>query len=155
MTRDELKERIQSAYDAYLDKLDAIAKAAGTYPSSPREIQHDPDTRVAAALAWVKFKHEQDEFNDEFNAPRDAAALAREKAKQMGSLIATRLSQARDNLVQASLNLKNEHKRIDAMRRAGIPVTPDEAAGIIAKAQAQIDHWQSEIDRLKTEMPSD
>ena len=37
------------------------------------------------------------------------------------------------------------------MKGAGIKVTPEEENQIIAAAQAQVDHWQDEVDRLAPE----
>ena len=81
-------------------------------------------------------------------APRDARALEREKAKSDEDKAVVRLGQARENLAQAQRNLGNEDARINAMRGAGIVVTDAEADHIIETAQAQVDHWDAEVDRL-------
>ena len=149
MTRDELKAEIDELYDEYLDALDKLAEEAGIAPASPREVQDNPATSAAAAAAWATFQHRQDELNAEYFAPRDANALAREKAAQAVDDQAVHLRQAQANLEQAYSFLDQERRRVAAMRSAGIVVTAAEEAGIIAAAQAKIDHWQQEVDGLR------
>ena len=148
-TKDELKLKITAAYDAYLDKIEALGNENGIVPPSPRQVQDDPRTHAAAAKLWAAFNAEQDRLNAEYFAPRDAAALRREKAKQNGTADAVRKAQANANLLDAEANFDREENRILAMRHAGITVTEVEAAHIIETAQAQVDHCQEELDRLK------
>ena len=54
MTRQELKEKVNEAYDRYLDKIDALAVEFGIVPGSVRQVDNDPRTRVAASEAWHK-----------------------------------------------------------------------------------------------------
>ena len=153
MTRRELKRAIDAAHDDYLGVLDSIAHLAGCFPASPRQLQENPETRGAAARAWASFKAKQDELNQEYFAPRDAAALEREKAEHEAETNQVRLRQAYGNRNEAVNNLNHERDRIDSMRDAGIAVSDDEAAQILATAQAQIDHWIAEIDRLAAAQP--
>ena len=81
-TKDELKLKITAAYDDYLDKIEALGNEHGIEPPSPRQVQDNPDTHAAAAKLWAEFSAEQDRLNAEYFAPRDAAALAREKTKE-------------------------------------------------------------------------
>ena len=149
MTRAELKQLVDAAYDDYLDELDHIAEEAGlTLPASPRQVQDDPETHDAAAAAYAVFQHRQDELNDEYFAPRDARATERRKAKDGEHHRIILLAQAQENISEARLFLRQEETRIDAMHRAGIEVTDAEAAGIIAAAQAKIDHWRAVIVQL-------
>ena len=148
MTRLELKREINLALDQYLAELDTIAKQAGCYPASARQLQANPETRKVAARAWAAFDARQDELNQEYFAPRDAAALARDKAEHEVEKNHDRLRQAYENRVQAVRNLNNERDRISEMRYAGIKVSDDEVAQIVATARAQVDHWAAEIDRL-------
>ena len=148
-TKSELKLKISAAYDAYLDAIEALGHQFGISPPSPRQVQDDPRTHAAAAKLWATLQHEQDDLNAEYFAPRDAAALARKKAEQAGTADAAREAQAQANLQEAMGNMSREASRILAMRAAGITVTADEEAEIIDTAQAQVDHCQEEVDRLK------
>ena len=118
-------------------------------PPSPRQVQDDPRTHAAAAKLWAEFSAAQDRLNAEYFAPRDAAALAREKAKEGGNANASREAQAEANLEEAWDNMGREKIRILAMQAAGITVTDEERAHIIQTAQAQVDHCQEEVARLK------
>ena len=68
MTRQELKEKVNDAYDRYLDKIDALAVGYGIVPGSVRQVDNDPRTRVVASEYWHKFLHEQDVLNQEYFA---------------------------------------------------------------------------------------
>ena len=68
MTRQELKEKVNEAYDRYLDKIDALAVEFGIVPGSVRQVDSDPRTRPDAMLDWHKFLHEQDVLNQEYFA---------------------------------------------------------------------------------------
>ena len=68
MTRQELKEKVNEAYDRYLDKIDDLAVTFGIVPGSVRQVDSDPRTRVAASLDWHAFLHEQDVLNQEYAA---------------------------------------------------------------------------------------
>ena len=150
-TKAELKLKITAAYDGYLDKIEALGNQYQIVPPSPRQVQDDPRTHAAAAKLWAAFQHEQDDLNAEYFAPRDAAALARKKAEQAGTADAARESQAESNLKEAMDNLVRERRRIVSMRDAGITVTDEERKHIIETAQAQVDHCQEEVDRLKAQ----
>ena len=147
-TKAELKQKTDFALSEYYDELDKIAADAGMTISSTRAIQENPDTRQAGAAAWAQFKARQDELEREYMAPRDAAALRHEKAEHDAAKHDALLDQAYDNLEWAIKNLNNERNRLAAMRDAGIVVSSDEADQIKTTAQAQIDHWSAEIDRL-------
>ena len=134
MTKDELKLKITAAYDVYLDAIEALGNAHDIVPPSPRQVQDDPRTHAAAAKLWAAFNAEQDRLNAEYFAPRDAAALAREKTKEGFNTDALREGQARQNLIQAQDHEYREEKRILAMRAAGITVTDEEEAHIIETA---------------------
>ena len=118
-TKEELKLKITAAYDAYLDKIEALGNAYDIEPPSPRKVQDDPRTHAYAAKLWAAFNAEQDRLNAEYFAPRDAAALAREKAKEGGNADAAREAQAEANLTEAENNEYREKKRISAMRESG------------------------------------
>ena len=150
-TKDELKLKVSVAYDDYLDKIEALGSEYFIEPPSPREVQDDPRTHAAAAKLWAAFNAEQDRLNAEYFAPRDAAALAREKAKRNNTTNAVREAQANANLLEAKNNLGREEERIFAMRHAGITVSEAQAAHIIETAQAQVDHCQEEVDRLNAQ----
>ena len=147
LTEFDVKMLVDEAYDRYLDVLAKLAFDHGFAPASSREVQDDPRTRAAAAQAYAAFSREQDEINAQYFAPRDAHALAKEKAKEEGNTHAVLCSQAQGNLEQAESNLDREDQRITAMRHAGIEVTDAEATEIIARAQGEVDHWQSEADK--------
>ena len=150
-TKDELKLKITAAYDSYLDAIEALGNEYGIQPPSPRQVQDDPRTHADAANLWAAFNTEQDRLNAEYFAPRDAAALAREKAEKNGTADAARENQAEENLLEAENNMDREAQRIIAMKSAGITVTDEEVDHIIETARAQIDHCQEEVDRLKKE----
>ena len=149
LTREKLKELINEAYDDYLDKLDELAEDADIAPASPRQVQDNPATHAAAARAYAAFEQRQNELNAKYAAPRDAAALAREKAASDEQTRATQLAQAQENLQQAEDFQMQEYARIQAMRSAGIKVSADESAGISAAAQAKVDHWSQVVDDLQ------
>ena len=46
MTRQELNEKVNDAYDGYLDEIDALATEFGIVPGSVRQVDNDPRTRV-------------------------------------------------------------------------------------------------------------
>ena len=94
MTRQELSEKIQAAYDHYLDQLDDLAKQEDMYPASPRTLQDDPRTSKEAAELWIRFSTQQNELNQEFFAPLDAHALAKQKAKNKAENLQAHLAQA-------------------------------------------------------------
>ena len=56
MTRQELKEKVNEAYDRYLDKIDALAVEYGIeYRGSVRQVDSRPaHPRIAASEAWHK-----------------------------------------------------------------------------------------------------
>ena len=129
-TKDELKLKITAAYDDYLGKIEVLGTEYAIVPPSPRQVQDDPRTHAAAAKLWAEFSTEQDRLNAQYFAPRDAAALAHEKAEQTGTADAAREAQAKANLSEAICrHMERERNRIDAMRHAGITVTADEEAG--------------------------
>ena len=68
MTRQELKEKVNDAYDGYLDEIDALAVEYGIVPGSVRQVDNDPRTRVRASGEWHTFLHEQDVLNQEYAA---------------------------------------------------------------------------------------
>ena len=68
MTRQELKEKVNEAYDRYLDKIDDLAVGFGIVPGSVRQVDSDPRTRIAASEDWHLFLHEQDVLNQEYAA---------------------------------------------------------------------------------------
>ena len=152
MTKDELKLKITAAYDDYLDKIEALGNDHAIMPPSPRQVQDDPRTHAAAAKLWAEFNTAQDRLNAEYFAPRDAAALRREKAEQTGKADAVREAQAEANLLDAEANRDREELRVIAMKAAGITVTDEEEAHIIETAQAQVAHCQEEVDRLKAKV---
>ena len=94
-TKEELKLKITAAYDDYLDAIEALGNEHGIMPPSPRQVQDDPRTHAAAAHLWAAFSTEQDRLNAEYFAPRDYAALRREKAEQAGNADAARKAQAK------------------------------------------------------------
>ena len=85
------------------------------------------------------------------DATKDAHALARQKAESEADTTKVLYAQALDNLVEAKNNVNRERDRIRAMKGAGITVTPEEENQIIATAQAQVDHWEEEVERLAPE----
>ena len=68
MGRQELKEKVNDAYDRYLDKIDDLAVTFGIVPGSVRQVEADPRTRLAASKDWHDFLHEQDVLNQEYAA---------------------------------------------------------------------------------------
>ena len=150
-TKEELTLKITAAYDDYLDKIEALGNENGIVPPSPRQVQDDPRTHAAAAHLWAEFSTEQDRLNAEYFAPRDAAALRREKADKEGTGNIAREGQAEGNLMEAEDNVGREERRIASMRAIGITVTDEEEAHIIETAQAQVAHCQEEVARLKAQ----
>ena len=72
MTRKELAEQVNLAYDRYFDAIQQIGTAAGIEPPSPRLVQDDPRTSEHAKELWADFNAEQDRLNDEFSAAIEA-----------------------------------------------------------------------------------
>ena len=68
MTRQELKEKVNEAYDRYLDKIDDLAVLFGIVPGSVRQVDSDPRTRAEASEDWHTFLHEQNVLNQEYAA---------------------------------------------------------------------------------------
>ena len=151
LTRAEVKLQVDAAYDTYLDAITALGESFGISPPSPRLVQDDSRTHAAAARLYATFSAEQDRINAEYFAPRDARALARQKAESDEDRANVRYAQARDNLAEAQRNFDHEVTRVADMRTAGITVTIEEETHIIATARAQVDHWQSEVARLAQE----
>ena len=75
MTRKELAEKVNLAYDRYFDAIQELGTANGIMPPSPRLVQDDPRTADRAKALWADFLAEQDRLNDEFSA----AILAKHK----------------------------------------------------------------------------
>ena len=67
MTRKELAEQVNLAYDEYFDAIEKLGTDAGIMPPSPRLVQDDPRTAEQAKALWAHFNHEQDCLNDEYS----------------------------------------------------------------------------------------
>ena len=72
MTRKELAEKVNLAYDEYFNGITQLGTDAGIMPPSPRLVQNNPDTADRAKELWAAFNAEQDRLNDEFSAAIEA-----------------------------------------------------------------------------------
>ena len=66
--RRELANAVNEAYDAYLDKIDALAEEFNIEPGSPRQVQDDSRTHAEAERAEKEFNTDQNRLNDQFSA---------------------------------------------------------------------------------------
>ena len=65
MTRQELAEKVNLAYDQYFDAIQELGTAAGIMPPSPRLVGEDPRTSKRAKELWAEFQVEQTDINQE------------------------------------------------------------------------------------------
>ena len=56
MTRQELAEQVNLAYDQYFDAIQKLGTDAGIMPPSPRLVQDDPRTSEQAKELWTEFR---------------------------------------------------------------------------------------------------
>ena len=56
--RRELADAVNEAYDAYLDKVDALAEEYKIVPGSPRQVQDDPKTHAlcGAGVGRIQYR---------------------------------------------------------------------------------------------------
>ena len=66
MTKQELKEAVNIAYDEYLDGVDALAREFTIVPGSSRQIQDDPRTSDQAKVLWEEFQEKEQELNNDY-----------------------------------------------------------------------------------------
>ena len=67
MTREELAEQVNLAYDDYYDAIHVLGTNAGITPPSPRLVQDDPRTETRAKELWTEFEAEQTRINQEYS----------------------------------------------------------------------------------------
>ena len=67
MTRQELAEQVNLAYDRYFDGIQELGTANGIVPPSPRLVQDDPRTELQAKELWATFQTEQTRLNQEYS----------------------------------------------------------------------------------------
>ena len=67
MTRKELAEQVNLAYDRYFDAIRKLGTDAGISPPSGRMVQDDPRTAERAKALWADFQAEQTRLNQEYS----------------------------------------------------------------------------------------
>ena len=67
MTRQELVEQVNLAYDDYFDAIQELGTANGIVPPSPRLVGEDPRTELRAKELWTEFEAEQTRINQEYS----------------------------------------------------------------------------------------
>ena len=67
MTRKELAEQVNLAYDQYFDAIQQLGTEAGIEPPSPRLVGQNPRTMKQAIALWAVFQAKQDRLNDEYS----------------------------------------------------------------------------------------
>ena len=67
MTRQELAEQVNLAYDRYFDAIHELGTEAGIMPPSPRLVQDDPTTAARARELWTEFQAEQTRLNQAYS----------------------------------------------------------------------------------------
>ena len=67
MTRQELAEQVNLAYDEYFDAIQELGTEAGIMPPSPRLVGDDPRTSERAKELWADFQAEQTRINQEYS----------------------------------------------------------------------------------------
>ena len=67
MTRKELAEKVNLAYDQYFDAIQELGTDAGIMPPSPRLVSTDPRTSKRAKELWAEFQVEQTDINQEYS----------------------------------------------------------------------------------------
>ena len=78
MTRKELAEEVNLAYDKYFNAIQELGTAAGIMPPSPRLVENDPRTAERAKALWAEFLKEQQSINQDYSDAIEAKH-AREK----------------------------------------------------------------------------
>ena len=123
MTRDQLKQAVNLAYDVYWHGLEDLAKDNGWAESewSPRRVEDDPITKDAAAALWDAYVAKEDSLNNEFfessGGPTKGQVTAQEHALCIHN--------AKAALDAARFNLEQEQDAINHARKFG--VSPDAA----------------------------
>ena len=67
MTRQELAEQVNLAYDRYFDAIQELGTANGIEPPSPRLVQDDPRTAERAKELWAAFQAQQTRINQAYS----------------------------------------------------------------------------------------
>ena len=67
MTRKELAEKVNLAYDRYFDAIQQLGTDAGIVPPSPRLVAENPRTSEQEKALWAVFQAEQTRINDEYS----------------------------------------------------------------------------------------
>ena len=80
MTRQELAEKVNLAYDQYFDAIQELGTAAGIMPPSPRLVGNDPRTAKKAKELWAAFQVAQTDINQEYSDAIEAKHAKRENA---------------------------------------------------------------------------
>ena len=76
MTRQELAEQVNLAYDRYFDAIHELGTEAGIMPPSPRLVQDDPKTSARARELWTEFQAEQTRLNQAYSDAIEAKRRA-------------------------------------------------------------------------------
>ena len=77
MTRKELAEKVNLAYDHYFDAIQELGTEAGIVPPSPRLVQDDPRTFQKAKELWADFQAEQLRLNQAYSDAIEAKHRAK------------------------------------------------------------------------------
>ena len=72
MTRKELAEQVNLAYDQYFNSITELGNANKIVPPSSRLVGDDPRTAKEAASLWSDFQAEQSRLNNEYSAEIEA-----------------------------------------------------------------------------------
>ena len=78
MTRKELAEEVNLAYDKYFYAIQDLGTVNKIIPPSPRLVENDPKTAERAKALWAEFLTEQQSLNQDYSDAIEAKH-AREK----------------------------------------------------------------------------
>ena len=130
IARNDVGNAVDAAYDRYLDRLDALAKAAGIQDPSPRIVESDARTREDAAKALVEFNDIQDDLNQAFADFK----LAKHGARAAEASNARHVHNAQASVDAAQFWVKQEQAYIDQINAGDFT-----SAGLTEPTQADLD----------------
>ena len=147
MTKNELREQIQLAYDHYLDVLDELAHEFTIVPGSPRQLENDTRTRDDAAIALAEFNATQNRLNNEFALSVNKPYLEEEARKALAAKIHNAECQ-----VDAAQTLVDEYEQAqENARKYGYE--PDELSiKALADAKQKLTEAEENLELVKREL---
>ena len=143
MTREQLREQVNLAYDRYIDGIEALGDEYDIMPPSVRNVEADERTAAAAAVLWQTFKTEQDKLNDEYAQPTEDKAAAREERQRRETAVRT----AEGQVKAAEITLSEKQQAAAAAEKAG--VEPDTQA--VADAETALAAAKANLATVEAE----